>query len=152
MEQRPDRVVGVDAADPLDRRLRHWLAIGHDREGLERRRRQPDRVRADVAPDQGPGLGRRDQLDPLLGRDEPDAAAAQRHLEVAEALVDGRPVDARDGRDLAAGQRPLGDEQQGLELGLGQLARDVGVRRPTRRRVQVGVGRLGRRPTARGPS
>ena len=40
VEQGADRVVRVDAADPLDRRLRHRLAVGDDRERLERRRRR----------------------------------------------------------------------------------------------------------------
>src|SRR5690348_7549844 len=38
MEERADRVVGIDAADPLDRRLRDRLAVGDDRERLHRGR------------------------------------------------------------------------------------------------------------------
>ena len=121
MEQRPERVVRVDAADPLDRRLRDRLAVGDDRERLERGRRQADRVGADVAGDQRAGLGRRDELDPVAVDDEADAALGEAHLEVAEARVDRRPIDAGERRDLAPGERPLGDEQQRLELGLGQL-------------------------------
>ena len=64
-----DRVVGVDAADPLDAPLGHGLAVGDDRQRLERRRRQPDRVGADVARDQRAGLGRGRELDAVAGDD-----------------------------------------------------------------------------------
>ena len=123
MQQRPDRVVGVDAADPLDRRLRHRLAVGHDRQRLERRGRQADRLGPDVSRDQGAAIGRGRELDPVAIDQQPDAAVTQRHLEVAEPGVDGRPVRAGERRDLAARQRLLGHEQQGLERGLGQLDR-----------------------------
>ncbi len=54
---------------------------------------------------------------------------AERDLEVAEAGVDGRPVRAGEGADLAPRQRLLGDEQEGLEGGLGQLDRWLGFGR-----------------------
>ena len=63
MQQRPDRVVGIDAPDPFDRRLRDGLPVGHDREGLERRRRQPHGVGPDVARDERAALGRGRELD-----------------------------------------------------------------------------------------
>ena len=47
--------------------------------------------------------------------------APERDLEVAEAGVDRRPVRAGERRDLATRQRLLGDEQERLEGGLGQL-------------------------------
>ena len=61
--RRADRVVGVDAADALDGGLRDRLAVGDDRERLERRRREADGVGADVARDQRAGLGRGRELD-----------------------------------------------------------------------------------------
>ena len=75
MEQGPDRVVRIDAADPLDRRLRDRLAVGDDRQRLERRRRQADRVGADVAGDQRAALGRGRELDPVAVDQQADAAA-----------------------------------------------------------------------------
>ena len=141
VEQRADRVVRVDAADPLHRRLGHGLAVGDDRERLERGRREADGVDADVAGDQRAGVGRRDELDAVARQHEPDPAIGQRDLEVAEALVDGRAIDAGERRDLPPGQRALRDEQEGLELGLGELLGD-------RARIDVQVGlrrRLGRR-------
>ena len=64
MQQRPHRVVGIDAADPLDGRLRHGLAVGHDRQRLERRRREPDGVGADVAGDERAAFRRRSRARP----------------------------------------------------------------------------------------
>ena len=128
-------------------RLRHGLAVGHDREGLERRRRQPDGVGADVAGDERATLRRGRQLDPVAVDQQPDAAVAQRDLEVAEPGVDGRPVRAGEGADLAPRQRLLGDEQEGLEGGLGQLDRRRAAgsawwrrrRRRLRRRLEASV-------------
>ena len=141
VKQRPDRVVRVDAADALDRRLRHGLAVGDDRQRLERCRRQPDRVGADVARDERAAFGRGRELDPVAVDQQPDAAVPQRHLEVAEPGVDGRPVRAGERRDLAARQRLLGDEQEGLEGGLGQLDRG----RAAGRTVGAAPSVLGRR-------
>ena len=61
-------VVRVDAADALDHAARHRLAVGDDGQRLERGRRQPNAVGADVAGDQRARLGRRDQLDLVAGR------------------------------------------------------------------------------------
>ncbi len=66
----------------------------------------------------------------------------ERHLEVAEARVDGRPVGPGQGRDLAARQRPLGHEQQRLELRLGR-ARRVGWAEPS---ASASPARRARRP------
>ena len=151
MQQRPDRVVRVDAADPLDRRLRHRLAVGHDRQRLERRGRQPDRLGPDVPGDEGAAIGRGRELDPVAVDQQPDAAVTERHLEVAEPGVDGRPVRAGERRDLAPRQRLLGDEQQGLERGLGQLdrgrrrGRTVGRRDVLGQRVALDLGHGGDR-------
>ena len=123
MQQRPDRVVGIDAADALDRGLRDRLAIGDDGQRLERRRGQPDGVRADIAGDEGAALGGGGELDPVAVDEQADAALAERNLEVAQPGVDGRPVRAGEGCDLAPRQRLLGDEQERLEGGLGQLDR-----------------------------
>ena len=102
----------------------HRLAVGDDRERLERRRRQPDRVRADVARDQRAGLGRGRELDPVaVDSTSRMPRPRQRDLEVAEPGVDGFAVGAGERRDLAPRQRPLGDEQERLEGGLGQLDR-----------------------------
>src|SRR4029079_9067390 len=89
----------------------------------ERRGRAPGASAADVAVDERAGVRRRDQLDAIVRQDEADPAIPERHLEVAEPLVDGRAIDACEGRDLAPRERPLGDEQERLELALGQLAR-----------------------------
>ena len=103
MQQRADGVVGVDAADALDGRLRDGLAVGDDGQGLEAGRRQPDRVRADVAGDERAALGGRRQLDPVAIDDQADAALAQGDLEVAEAGVDGLAVGAGQLRRSRAG-------------------------------------------------
>ena len=92
---------------------------------------------ADVSSDEGTTLGRRRKLDPVAVDKEPDAAVSQRDLQIAEAGVDRRAVGSGKGGDLAARQRLLGDEQQSLEGGLGQLDRLRGVRRFGR---GVGVG------------
>ena len=83
-------------------RLRHGLAVGHDRERLERGRRETDRVGADIARDERAALGRRRELDPVAIDEQADAAVAQRDLEVAEPRIDGRAVCAGEGGDLAA--------------------------------------------------
>ena len=137
MQEAPQRVVRVDAADPLHGRARDGLAVGDDRERLEAGGREPDRVRADVASDERAGLRRGGQLDPVAGGQQPDAAVAEADLEVAEPRIDRRRVDAGDRRDLAPAERPLGDEQQRLEPGLGQLA----GRRALAGRAGFGVGR-----------
>ena len=72
MEQGPDRVVRVDPADALDGGLRDGLAVGHDGERLERRRRKTARPRPDVAPDEAARLGSRGQLDPVARVHQPD--------------------------------------------------------------------------------
>ncbi|MEA2611469.1 MAG: segregation and condensation protein, partial [Chloroflexota bacterium] len=105
---RPDGVVRVDAADPLDGRLRHGLAVGDDREGLERRGRQAHRIGPDVAGDQRTGLGRRDELHPVTRQDEADAATGEGDLEIAAlAGTDRATVDARLG-DLEVSLRDRG--------------------------------------------
>src|SRR5260221_12100528 len=88
MEQAPERVVGIDAADPLDGGSRDRLAVGDDREGLEARRRQPDRVHADVSGAERACLGRGRKREPLARRDQPDAAFAERDLHVPQARGD----------------------------------------------------------------
>ena len=132
MEQRPDRVVGVDAADALDGGLRDRLAVGDDRERLEGRRRERGsrprrrsarRARRPREPSRA-RPGRRRRRAGCRGRASDD-------LEIAEPRVDGLAVDAGERCDLAAGQRPLRDEQERLERGLGQL---------DRRRSAVGRG------------
>ncbi len=135
MEQRPDRVVGVDAANSLDARLRDRLAIGDDRERLESRGRELDRLDPNVPGDERAGIGGSRELDAVAGEDEADPARREARLEIAEACIDGLAVDAREGRDLAPRQGPLGDEQESLELGLRQLRTAV---------------RLGGRPILRG--
>ena len=89
-----------------------------------RRRRQADRVRADVARDERAGLRRGRQLDPVAIDEQPDAAVAERRPRgrrgAASTVV---AVDAGERGDLAPGERPLGDEQQRLEGRLGQLDR-----------------------------
>ena len=66
------------------------------------------------------------ELDAIARQDEPDAPIGERDLEIAEASVDRRPIDAGHGRDFPPGQRPLRDEQQGLELGLRELGGHLG--------------------------
>ena len=146
MDQRPDRVVRVDAPDPLDRRLRDGLAVGDDRQRLERRRRQADGIGADVAGDERAALGRRGQLDPVAVDEQADPAVAERDLQVAEPGVHGRPVHAGQGGDLAPSERPLGDEQERLQGGLGQLDRGRlgGARRPRAPAPASRRSRLGR--------
>ena len=138
MEQRADRVVGVDAADPLDGRLRDRLAVGDDRERLERGRREADRVHADVAGDQRAGVRRGDELDAVAATGRAGSrgrrGATSRSPSRASTVARSTPAS---GRDLAPGERPLGDEQERLELGLGELAR-----RPGRIDVEVGLGRV----------
>ena len=102
VEQRPDRVVRVDATDPLDRGLRHRLAVGDDRERLERRRREADGVRADVAGDERAGVRRRDQLDAVARQDEPDPAARA-----------ARPRGRRGARRPSRGRRRRGPRSRG---------------------------------------
>ena len=148
MEQRPDRVVRIDPPDPLDRRLRHGLAVGHDRQRLERRGRQAHRLGPDVSGDQGTAIGRGRELDPVAIDQQPDAAVTQRHLEVAEPGVDGRPVGPGERCDLAPRQRLLGHEQQGFERGLGQLDRGRRRGRTVGRRDMLGEG-VTPRPRAR---
>ena len=123
----------------LDGRAGDRLAIGHDRERLEAGRREPHRVRADIARDQRADLGGGCELDPVPDREQPNAALPQAHLEVAEPLVDGRHVDAGDRRDLASRERPLGDEEQRLEPGLGQLAGCGALGRAVRGRCDLNV-------------
>ena len=53
---------------------RHRLAIGDDRERLEARRRQADRVRTDVAGDERAGLRRGRELDAVAIDEQADAA------------------------------------------------------------------------------
>ena len=65
----------VDAADALDRPARHRLAVGDDGQRLQRRRREPHGVRAEVSGDEWPALGRCAEHDLLAGGDEPDAGS-----------------------------------------------------------------------------
>jgi len=88
MEQAPEGVIGVDATHSLDRGSGDRLAVGHDRERLKASGRQPNRVRPDVAGDEGTRVRRRRELDPIPDRQQPDAPPAQRNLEVAEAPLD----------------------------------------------------------------
>ena len=170
MQQAAHHVVGVDAADALDDAARDRLAIGDDRQRLERRGRQADALGADVSRDQRPGLGRGRELD-LLARRRP---AGRRDR---AAPPPGRPAARRrrPGRCRRAcaisrrRQRPLGDEQQRLELRDAQLDRvrrcqdvdrslrlvgvpsaSVGGARIVRRSSGlVGIGGRGSAPTAR---
>jgi hypothetical protein len=59
------------------------------------------------------------------------------YLQVADSRVHGLAVHAGQSGDLGAGKRPLGHEQQRLELRLGQLA-GLGVDRGRIRRRVVG--------------
>ncbi len=116
MQQRPHDVVRVDAADALDHPAGHRLPVGHDRERLERSGRQPNSVEARVPRDQRPGLGCGRQLDTVAGGHQADTAPEERHLEVPEAGIDLVRAGAGQGRQLAARERPLGHEEQRLEL------------------------------------
>src|SRR5512146_1351935 len=122
MEEAADRVVRIDAPDPLDDGLRDRLAIGDDGQGLEGGRREADGVAADEAGEQRAALGGRGQLHPIGREEQPDATIPEGHLEVAETCVDRVAIDTGNDRDLAAGERPLRDEEEGLQSGLGQLA------------------------------
>ena len=102
VEQGPDRVVRVHAADPLDGRLRHGLPVGNDRERLERGRRQPDRIGPDVARDKGAAIGRGRELHAVAIGHEADPTGGQRHLEIAQAGIHGLAVRGGQRRDLAA--------------------------------------------------
>ena len=127
VEQGADGVVGVDAADSLDAGPGDRLAVRHDRQRFEGGLAEAGHgFGADVASDQLAGVGCRGKLDPLAAADEADAPGCETDLEVAEARVDDGRVDPRQRADLPARQRPLGDEEQGLEGGLGQLARSLG--------------------------
>ena len=135
--------------------LRDRLAVGDDRERLERRRREPDGVRADVARDEGARLRRRSRARPGRRRARGGCPAARsdtsRSPRRASTVARSVPASAR---DLAPRQRPLGDEQERLEGGLGQLDRRAfGGRGRVRRRVELvqPCDRPRRRPPASAP-
>ena len=149
VEQAPDRVVRVDAADPLDGGLRHGLAVGDDRQRLERRpatagprprRRSGRRARRPRA---------RSRARPGRPDEQPDAAsrsATSRSPSRSSTVAASTPASAAISRRR---QRPLGDEQQRLEGGLGELDRRRGVGRVGRRRRGCGGRRRRPRPRAR---
>ena len=117
MEQRAHRVVGVDAADPLDAALGHRLPVGDDGERLERGRRQP-RPRPRRCTDRSARRPRgRSRARPARRtRRSRIPRSGEAHLEVAEPGIDRRPVHPGERADLAPRQRSLGHEQQRLEL------------------------------------
>jgi hypothetical protein len=72
MQQRADRSRS-DAADPSTATSSR-LAVGDDRERLERRRGEADGVGPDVPGDERAALGRGRELDPVTVDEEADAA------------------------------------------------------------------------------
>ena len=117
VQQAPHDVVGVDAAHPLDAATRHRLSVGDDGERLQRRGREPHAVGAHVARDERAGLRCGGELHPLAVDDEAHArgsrSATSRSPRSRSTVV---RVDAADAPDLGARQRPLGHEQQRLQL------------------------------------
>ena len=115
MRSIPDRVIG--------------LAVRNDGEGLEGRLAETRQgLRADVSRDEVARVRGRGQLDALAAADQPDPATGEAHLEVPDARVDDIGVDAGERPDLLAREGPLGDEEQGFERGLGELARPLRCR------------------------
>ena len=145
MQQRADRVVGVDAADPLDGGLRDRLAIGDDRERLERRPATGGRVGAR----RSARRARRPRARSRARRGRRRAAsrmprAAQRDLEVAEAGVDGRAVRRRRARRSRAATAAA-RRRTGAPRGRPRSARSAGGAVGVRARRLVGVESSGSR-------
>src|SRR4051794_40438280 len=130
VQQRPQHVVRVDAADALDRASRHWLSVGNDRQRLERRGRQLDALGSGVSRDQRAGFRRRDELHFVAGGHKPEAALAECHFEIAEQRVERFAIDTRERGQRAPRQWPLGDEQERFQMGRGDaralISRAVG--------------------------
>ncbi len=123
MEQRANGVVRVDSPDALDRGASAGLAVGHDGQRLQRRHRQPRRIRTNVPSNESPCVRGSGQLDALARLHEPEAALGQPDLKVADPSVHGLAVHTSQLCDLGPRQRPFCNEQKRLELGFGQLSR-----------------------------
>ena len=150
MEQRPDRVVRIDAADPLDGGLRHRLAVGDDRQGLERRRREADGVRADVAGDEGAAFRCGRELDPVAVDQQADAprrAARPRGRRAGRRRSPGPCRQARRSRAATAASR----RRTGGLRGRPRSARSARVPRRSRRR-RASAASLGRAGVGAGSS
>ena len=151
MQERAHRVVGVDAADALDGGLGDRLPIRDDRERLERRRREADRVRADVARDQGARLGGGRELDAVAVEHEPDAplaAATPRGRRGGRPRSPGPCRRARRSRVATAAAR----RRTGAPRGRPRSARSAGVPRATPRPPSGRARRAVRRPRRRRPA
>ena len=80
-------VAGVHAPDALDDAAGHRLPVGDDGQRLQRGRREPHGVRAEVARDERATLGSGAEHDLLARDDETDAALTKLHLQVTQSLV-----------------------------------------------------------------